>query len=352
MATIEMVTTKGRNPSIELLRILAMFGIVVGHFYISAMGMYDDFRVDVSTPSGGALWSVLEVIKILSMPSVNCYILISGYFLINKYSVRTKGIWKVWSETWFYSVLLTGTVLLTGIEPVSGSEMLTAIFPFFRNEYWFITTYILLMFMAPFMSIMVGHLSKRQYQILLLVGFVICFQYPLGQYMYTEQQLLLFLYLYLIGGYIRLHVREMSPSRPAIAAVVVIAVMLAYCFGKNKVGGLDSFAIFAMSNNGLPLILSVCIFLFFRNIRIHGRVGQWINAIAPLSLAVYLIHSHPLLTQWLWDFVVAHVDTTPTAMLPLSCLGVSLVIFVACMLVDSVRHAIAPRVYSFFVKKR
>ena len=63
----------------ELLRILAMLGIVINHFFGYALHIYENnmepFSIDVSMASNMILWSILECIKLLAVPSVNCFIL-------------------------------------------------------------------------------------------------------------------------------------------------------------------------------------------------------------------------------------------------------------------------------------
>ena len=78
----------GRQVPFEWLRILAMFGVVMNHVFNYGLHIYDDFSVDASTWRGGAYWSVLELMKLMALPSVNCYILITGYFLIDRRQLR------------------------------------------------------------------------------------------------------------------------------------------------------------------------------------------------------------------------------------------------------------------------
>lgn len=62
----------------------------------------------------------MEMLWVISTVAVNCYIMISGYFLINRIEHRWKGIIKVWSEAVFYSfiiylLIMHCTKILSGI---------------------------------------------------------------------------------------------------------------------------------------------------------------------------------------------------------------------------------------------
>ena len=57
-----------------------MFGVVMNHVFNNGLHIYDDFTVDTSTWMGFLVWSLLEFMKLIALPSVNCYIIITGYF--------------------------------------------------------------------------------------------------------------------------------------------------------------------------------------------------------------------------------------------------------------------------------
>ena len=97
-----------RLPNFEILRVLAMFLIIVGHFFVhglrgegnGVMLSYDGKSV-LDTVSFG----IAQSLWVFSSISVNLYVLISGYFL-----VQSKAKWgkipSIWTQTAFYSVCI------------------------------------------------------------------------------------------------------------------------------------------------------------------------------------------------------------------------------------------------------
>ena len=97
-----------RLPNFEILRVLAMFLIIVGHFFVhglrgegnGVMLSYDGKSV-LDTVSFG----IAQSLWVFSSISVNLYVLISGYFL-----VQSKAKWgkipSIWMQTAFYSVCI------------------------------------------------------------------------------------------------------------------------------------------------------------------------------------------------------------------------------------------------------
>lgn len=78
----------GRETGIELLRILAMLGIMASHFaYYGAGG---------GGAGAGGLW--LALLQAGGKLGVDIFVLISGYFLIKAPAVRTEKALRLWEE--------------------------------------------------------------------------------------------------------------------------------------------------------------------------------------------------------------------------------------------------------------
>lgn len=85
-----------RQLNIELLRIFAMFYIVLGHLSC-VIGDYNELNW---------LEKLILYIPFGFVPGVNCFVLISSYFLINA-QFKAQRIVRIAVETLFYTVILT-----------------------------------------------------------------------------------------------------------------------------------------------------------------------------------------------------------------------------------------------------
>ena len=338
-------TTKGNKRLVqyELLRVIAMFGVLMNHVFNNGLHIYEDFSLDVSSFCGFTLWSILELMKLVALPSVNCYILITGYFMVNSNQWRLKGIWNVWSITWFYAVSIYLISVAIGLQSFQWEEMLNHATPLISNNYWFVTSYIVLMLLAPLLSWWLQRLSRRQYLLALILGFFVCFQFILGQFLMDELQILLFVYLFMIGGYIRRFHAD-SHLRPLhIAIIYVLILMVMYCITivKNSyLNGCD-FRIYAMAYHGLVLPLSVAAFLFFKQLNIQNRKLQKATyAIAPLCFAVYIIHTQSVIDGLLWEYATKLFANSQQFMLPVLALLLCTFVFFICCFIDYLRKRI------------
>ena len=333
-----------RLPQFELLRVLCMFGIVVNHFFTYGLDIYglngSAFTVPVDGFLDAALWGVLEGTKLLSLVSVNCFVLITGYFLTYTTDFRLKGIFRVWMQTVFYGLVVYLLMVAAGLEAFSLQQAVRFFFPVATNRYWFITTYIALMAVAPFLSRMVSGIDRRTYCILLAVGFVLCFQYPFGEMFVDSQQLVLFIYLFLVGGYIRRFASLpcLSRTRCAILSVCLFLAMMAVAVVKNLMDAHEPFLVYAMGYTSLVLPFSICLFFIIARAGCPVAISRVLPAVSPYVLAVYLIHSHPHFQNWMWHSIGQSVTSLPLTLMPLLCLAWSALIFVLCIAVERVRH--------------
>ena len=343
-----MHNDSGRMAQFELLRILAMWGVVMNHVFNYGLHIYDGFSVDVSTWWGAAVWSVLQLMKLLALPSVNCYILITGYFTAETTRWRWKSLWRVWSTTWFYAVGIYLLAVCVGFVPFRGDELLRHATPLLSNSYWFVTSYVVLLLVSPLLARGLQRLSKRQYQAVLVVGGIVCFQPFLGNVLMDPQQVVLFVYLFMVGGYIRRYDvapqqtgREVPTKTGGVVAACVglLLLMFAYTMYKNNPLDQHYFKVFAMEYYGMVLPLSVAIFLWVVRWRLKiAMVRRAVLLVAPLSFAVYVIHTQSVVDAMLWGRVGPWLAEVSPVMLPLACLFVTMAVFTLSVAVEYVRR--------------
>ena len=83
--------------------------------------------------------------------AVNCYVLISGYFLINSHSFHWTKVWKLWSTVAFYSLLFYAISV-----DASGHwdlyKTIHYLLPVRYSIYWFVTAYIGTYLLSPYLA--------------------------------------------------------------------------------------------------------------------------------------------------------------------------------------------------------
>lgn len=89
---------KKRLYHIESLRIVSMLMIITLHLLVFS-GLLDTYKNFSLTSL--FIWGL----ESLCFIAVNCYVLISGYFLVDS-SFKFKKLFKIWIEVFFYSLIL------------------------------------------------------------------------------------------------------------------------------------------------------------------------------------------------------------------------------------------------------
>lgn len=148
---------KKRQANFELLRILCMYMIVVGHCLFHG-------RVTAKLGYGTVNYFLSYFIQSFSVVHVNCFVMLAGYFAIDR-EFKSRRILRFWRQVVFYSVVIC---LICGLcTGVSGLDIRMAVFPVSSQNYWFASVYMGLALLMPFAGMLAMKLTKRQYRYLL-----------------------------------------------------------------------------------------------------------------------------------------------------------------------------------------
>jgi hypothetical protein len=176
---------------------------------------------------------------------------------------------------------------------------------------------------------------------LLMAGAFICLSiipdFPLGKRFYVAHgnSVWSFVYLFLIAGFIKHHLKEIPTAR--IMMTVVLLVLL--IFSCEVIGGYHQGNVYLywLNYNGLALILSVAVFILVRQLKVPDN-GFWnvLVKVAPYTFGVYLIHDHLLIRGWLWSNV-SLMSYCDKLYYPFVVIGLCLAIFIVCAMIDAIR---------------
>ena len=334
-----------RNSSLDLLRIVCMVMVVCIHT-LGWGGLVENALVP-----GTYNWYLGNYMHTLSLQAVNCFVLISGYFLCTSKFKLSKLV-STWIQVFFYSVGIA-LILMLFHEGTAFSvkELIKCALPFTMDRYWFVTDYLLLYMTFPILNCAVRSMNRKTHLFFCAVLFVIFSLIPNivyisdfsginGGYSYTW-----FCILYLFASYIRLYVPErvkhqkwMFPCYAILAFVICGERFLAYYITPYIFGGVRLTSLFYSYNSIVSVFCALALFQAFRGINIKSKVvNKAISFIAPLTFAVYLIHEQDLLRPIIWEIL----DPGTTAEKPYMALYVIvcvLIVFSACCLIEWIRQ--------------
>lgn len=297
---------KKRLVNIELLRIAAMFMIVLLH-----CNNFGKLLENAQPLTGN--WFAVWTVESLSIVAVNCYVFISGYFLVDS-RFRLRKLVQLWLQIVFYAVVLSAAMgALYG--HIGLGAIMSSVLPLSFDTYWFASVYATLYILSPFINAAIGNMSKRQLRncAIIMVG-LFCVWPSTIPFVSTKggYDIVWFVTVYVVAAYVRLYVTPSKAHRKYYLAAYFSVTVLA--LAARAVGSCCYFPWMAafQKYNGLGVLfaaISLC--LFFLTVRIdNARIGKAVLSLSGLTFGVYLIHEHfmvrsHLYTDWLRlpDFV-------------------------------------------------
>ncbi len=299
-----------RQANFELLRIVAMFMIISLHYLVKGWVATPFPFAAKENPAGVLAW----LVEAFCIVAVNCYVLISGYFLVESAWKPGRAVSLV-LQVLFYSLLIPALLLLTGVVSAGDLDMYDWIgfaFPFGTEHYWFATAYLVMYLFAPFLAAGIEKMKRRDLQILLVFLFAVFSleKTVLPLYLATDRygyDFGWFLCLFVAAGYIRLYGISWLDRQSHAAGLYALSCVLIWLFSlaANTVGGkMETFVHYANMlytyNHLLCVTGAVSLFYVFKNMRVReGHFAEAVRKLAPYTFGVYLLHEH-ILVRYEW----------------------------------------------------
>lgn len=344
---------KKREANFELLRILAMFMVVVLHYLSHA-----DALVKLGVPAT-RVEIVATLIEALNIVAVNVWVLISGYFL-SETGFRIKRIIILIAQIYFYTICVSFVMMATNVYVVHTTDsvykLVQYIFPIESEHYWFATSYVILYVLAPVLNAGIEKLTRNQLRVVImglllwfsLIKTIVPVVFATDHFGYDFGW---FICLYLIAGYIKkynvvLFYDAKKSLMVYLGSVFIIfaAVMGVYYINLYRGGLVYYFTVPFHYNFIFCLTGALGIFSLFRFIRIkEGRFADIVRRIAPYTFGVYLLHEHlEIRDRWLgWmEGIFGNVPRDSVILFIVNMILCVTAVFVAGVFIDWIRAVI------------
>lgn len=357
---------KMRNPAIELLRIIMLLQIVFLH--VSDYGGFSK----IANQLGGNRELTFWLIWLMCRCPVFVFIVIMGYYMCESRSgFNKKRLLKCYLPMLFYSVAIPVIYGIVYPESITGADYIRGFFPFLSRTWYFMTLYILVLMLSPFLNKMIEKLSRKEFLWLLaIIFFVFSVWQPMTMLKPFQEIVSLkkvvetvggkslygFIYMYLLGAYMRkyhfLKIHEedkgfLSGKWMYLFTFIVLGLMntaFVYFYPDENIK-----QVIVYNDNPLVILQCVCIFRFFEKTDLtrFGRAGRVINMISAGNMGIYMIHEHPLMRDVIWKriFDINNVQFYTRKDYLLRILLIIIIIYAACWTIDRIVNII-PKVIS------
>lgn len=289
---------KTRNSSGELIRILAMLMIVISHY--STHGKIDIYQY---APRANASLLYLQLLSMGGNIGLNLFIIVSGYYLSSS-KFKIERIVSIVSHTTLYTVICY--VICSGGAFIL-QDIMQAVFPVVYNQYWFITGYVGLYCIFPYINLTLEQLDKFGFRKLIVVLFFMMSLIPfIFNTNFVLSDLPWFVFMYCIGAYLRKYgiPEVLNYWKLWIAGSTFIVLCLLVIIFHYTGNFIPLFRIHATYFNAkespLIVLLVVMLFSIIMDIHISSTV---INKVGACMMGVYLFHENPYVRSTIWNYV-------------------------------------------------
>ena len=306
-------------------------------------------------PFSAPYWFV-AIVNAFSLVAVNCFVLISGYYLSNS-DIKYSRLVPLWIQVFTYSIgvylalcMLPGTAVR-----FSARGLLEHCLLLMTNQYWFFKYYVLILLLAPFLNQLIAILEQKQYEHMLAVCLMLFSIIPSVNIFgdtfgaASGYSMVWFTVLYLLAGYLRKYpMSKRHWFRMYLCCSAV--VFLLRIFGSALGGAIGTIANL-QRNYSSPFVVAASVFLFLSALNGPTSYGVRTDAVikktSGLSFAVYLLHDHGTVSSILWNKWVNLGSYTHSAAGFISrAVGAWVMIFVCGILTEFVLRT----VYRFFLE--
>ncbi|MDO5157141.1 MAG: acyltransferase [Eubacteriales bacterium] len=343
-----------RDLNMDLMRFVCMFMVISLHYFGEGGG--------TASPDASS-FNVLfgSLIVVFCRGAVNCFFMNTGYFLPalkeQKINLRNSftGVKKLYVQVWCYSFFVFSIAILMGLSQFSISGFLRAIFPCLGNQYWFITVYLLIALLKPFLAKLGESLSNQE----LKIGLAILFAFDVIQAVYGvnvfNEQGNGFLHavtMVAFGYSLRRGVVRSINKWQAILLYFIACIALrgsGIIINRIPMSPISYWENMMVYNSPLVVLIAYAVFCFFSDVKVKTTI---FSKFSGSVLAAYLIQDHSTMRENFWRDIV-HCDSFySSTLMPLHYLVSVALILVGGICIDYFSKRILIVLHIIYLRRR
>ena len=340
-----------RESGIELLKIIAIFLIVVNHVIqslteVSTALPNADYVINITSNTTSIQTLLIAILRSTGCIGNDIFVICSAWFLIDSRRCDKRKVSFLVCNVWTVSVLILLVTLALGCHP-DRDTILKQLFPTSNGNNWFITCYILLFLIHPLLNKVIDSLDRRR---LLSIACLMVFLYAIVNYFrpwffdyapFYMNDLIVWIMMYFALAYIKKYMPDFCGNTRANVIGLLIGI-----FGQaamtvlSDVAGLkfgtlaDRLLYFNYGGSPFIILLAICAFNLARKLTFRS---SFINYISSLSLLIYIIHENYILRGYYRPWIFYYIyNNFGYRVVVLWVLAAAATIFVAAIIVSAI----------------
>lgn len=330
------MTNKVRLSNFELLRIIALFFVLVFHSNFHTLGIPKIDEVS-EEPLIGFSKCVVQGITVIC---VNVFVLLSGWFGIHP---TLKGAFKLIFQVLFFMLGSYLVAVFAGWDSLSINGLANCFL--FTDYAWFVKAYIGLYIISPILNDYSEVANKRNFRNLLIAFFIFQSMYGwatnAAKFFEYGFSTVSFIGLYLVARYIRRFSPNWSQWDKKIDLLVYFSIVIScavFLVGISyipQLKGIYHSLVGHMYAYTCPFVIIECIFvlLFFSKLRFKCSV---VNFVAASAFSALFVHGNPYIFPYQEKVLLYYAENVYVVAL-IKVLWMSLLAFILSIILDQAR---------------
>lgn len=325
-----------RNYGIDLLRLVAMFMIVVLH--VLGQG-------GILSSATGYQYVIAWLLEITAYCAVNCYAMISGYVCYSD-TAKTyhyKKFLSFWVQVFVYSFGITLLAFLIKPESVGIRTLILSLFPIASKQYWYASAYAGLFFVIPWINKLLKSCTKKESTRLVLILTSLFMLYgtfanKLGDCFSLNggYSMMWLVILYIIGAWMKkCHIPTYFNNCKLMIGVIgcILLTWMIKIFPIENI-----FSNLFISYISITIIyIAFAFVIIFSKLQLGNNTKKIIKCFSPAAFGVYLIHCQSMIWGHFMSGAFTWILDFPWWLLFVEVLISAMCIFICCLFIEKVR---------------
>ena len=317
MKLINNIDRQTRDSGIELLKIFAIFVIVINHTVQSLTNEAynipnNGFVIDISRATTNIQCILLQIFRHFGVLGNSVFFICSAWFLLKSKNWNKKKWLFMVIEIWVVSIVIFIITYIILHGNISIGIIISSLFPTTFGNNWYMTCYLLFYPIHPILNSIVNMMNQRQlFRSTLVMVFLYVFMNFINCSWFFSSAIILWITIYFAIAYMQKYLMSFVDNiRENIILFIIGVIGFIGIILITDICGLYSQVlsdkVMRWVNNCNPFLLAMSIAMFNIARNIHFK-NRFINYISKLSLVIYIIHENIILRTYfrpaMWNYV-------------------------------------------------
>ncbi len=235
--------------------------------------------------------------------------------------------------------------ILNPLYKIDEKAINTSIYPISYSQYLFITCYVVIMILLPYINKFIRCMEREKLKNLLITMIIlwpITMTFLGGNFAFNQLSWLIVLYI--MAAYIKLYIKfdDKAIKKNKIIMIISSLLLVLSPIIYNTLGRITGIEKYTKSSRDLAsissilvLVASVSMFLYFINKKKFSN--NIINNVAKCTLEVYLIHENTFFRPYLWDTILKNSNYYSSKLLIVHAKFSIVAVYVISSVIDYIR---------------